>query len=111
MEENSHAEIFEIERTGDKNKVSLDAQGLGPRPAGRFTVGFVDFIAGQSGLEVPGFVATKHEIAAVDMSRVGATIQVAKFHFNRAVRRLLPMRWRLVGKRGPVSMILLLRKV
>ena len=44
------------------------------------------------------------------MSRVGATIQSARVRFKRAVRRLLPMRWRRVGKRGPISMILLLRK-
>ena len=55
-EENSHAEIFKIETTGDENKLSLDGQDLGPRRAGPFIVGLVDFIAGQGGLEVPGFV-------------------------------------------------------
>ena len=43
------------------------------------------------------------------MLRVGATIQSPQVRLNRAVRRLLPMRWRRVGKRGPISMILLLR--
>jgi len=44
------------------------------------------------------------------MLRLSSTIQSVKVRFNRAVRRLLPMRWRRVGKRGPISMILLLRK-
>jgi len=63
LEENNDAEKSTKESTEDETKqLSLDAQGLGPRQAGPFTVGFVDMIVGKRGLEVPGFVATKDEI-------------------------------------------------
>ena len=35
-------------------------------------------------------------------------MKFAKWYFNNAIHRLVPMRWRRVGKRGP-SMVLLLR--
>jgi hypothetical protein len=45
--------------TDDTKKLSEDARGLGPMQAGPFTVGRVDEIVGEGGVEVPGFVATK----------------------------------------------------
>jgi hypothetical protein len=63
LEEKNDAEKSTKESTEDETKqLSLDAQGLGPRQASPFTVGFVDMVVGKGGLEVPGFVATKHEI-------------------------------------------------
>src|SRR5438477_1189335 len=37
--------------------------------------------------------------------------QSAKWFFLRLVRRIFPMRWRKVGRREPILMILLLRKL
>jgi hypothetical protein len=58
-------------REDETQQFSMDAQGLGPRQAGPFTVGFVDMIVGKGGLEVPEFVATKHEI--IQLVRYWAT--------------------------------------
>src|ERR1039458_5746896 len=46
----------------DSRKLSEDARGLGPWQAGRFTIGVVDTIIGEGGLEIPGYKATKYEI-------------------------------------------------
>jgi hypothetical protein len=46
----------------DSRKLSEDARGLGPWQAGRFTIGVVDTIVGEGGLEIPGYKATKYEI-------------------------------------------------
>ena len=46
----------------DTKKLTEDALGLGPRHVGPFTIGIVDMIVGDGGLEMPGFVATKNEI-------------------------------------------------
>src|SRR5437867_6154630 len=43
-------------------RVSKDSAGLEPRQAGPFTVGYVDAIVGQGGVEVPGYIVTKAEI-------------------------------------------------
>jgi hypothetical protein len=48
--------------TDDTKKFSEDALGLGPRQAGPFVIGLVDSIAGEGGVEVREFVATKHEL-------------------------------------------------
>jgi hypothetical protein len=57
LEEKNDAEKSTKESTEDETKqLSLDAQGLGPRQASPFTVGFVDMVVGKGGLEVPGFV-------------------------------------------------------
>lgn len=52
-------------------RLSADARDLGPTYAGSFSIGFVDFIAGEGGVEVPGFAATKHEI--LELVRYWAT--------------------------------------
>ena len=71
-EENNDAKKSKKESTEDETQqLSLDAQALGPRQAGPFTVGLVDMIVGKRGLEVPGFVATKHEI--IQLVRYWAT--------------------------------------
>lgn len=64
MSEENNTEMFAERSSNVANstkKVSEDALGLGPKQAGRFMIGFVDRIAGEGGLEVPGFVATKDE--------------------------------------------------
>ena len=62
-EEIKNAETPDPESTADQTqKLSEDANGLGPGQAGPFRIGLVDMIVGNGGVEVPGFVATKNEI-------------------------------------------------
>ena len=53
----------------DAKKLSEDARGLGPLTgtlgAGSISIGLVDSIVGEGGVEVPEFVATKHELLAL----------------------------------------------
>jgi hypothetical protein len=42
------------------------------------------------------------------MLRVMSKIERVRSYLNRAISRIVPMRWRRVGKRAPLSMILLL---
>lgn len=61
-EENNNEKMCEAESTADDSrKLSEDARGLGPRQTGPFTIGLVDIIVGEGGLEVPGLVPTKYE--------------------------------------------------
>jgi hypothetical protein len=61
-EENNNEKMSEAESTADDSrKLSEDARGLGPRQTGPFTIGLVDIIVGEGGLEVPGLVPTKYE--------------------------------------------------
>jgi hypothetical protein len=51
------------ERPEDNGQcLSKEAEDLGPMRLGTFSVGFVDSIVGQGGVEVPKFVATQNEI-------------------------------------------------
>jgi len=45
-----------------QEKLSEDAGGLGPMQVGAFTIGLVDEIVGEGGVEIPGYKATKYEI-------------------------------------------------
>lgn len=67
-EENNNEKISETERTvNDSQKLTEDAQGLGPKEVGPFRIGVVDMIVGEGGAEVPAFVATKNEILQLAM--------------------------------------------
>jgi hypothetical protein len=46
-------------------KLTEDSQGLGVTRTGSYVIGHVDEIVGQSGVAVPGFVATKFEVLQI----------------------------------------------
>ena len=46
----------------NENKHSPDSEGLGFYGNGRMTVGYVDEVNGPEAVEMPGFLATKHEL-------------------------------------------------
>src|ERR1035441_4094782 len=49
-------------RNINDNKPSPDSDGLGFHSKGRWTVGYVDEVNGPGAVEMPGVVATKHEL-------------------------------------------------
>lgn len=55
-------------------KHSPDSEGLGFYGNGRLTVGYVDEVNGPGAVEVPGFVATKHEL--IQLVKYWASIRV-----------------------------------
>ena len=61
-EENEKVRISKAEHPVDETqKLSEDAGGLGPIQVGAFTIGRVDEVVGEGGLEIPGYKATKYE--------------------------------------------------
>lgn len=70
----------------DSRKLSEDARGLGPWQAGRFTIGVVDTIVGEGGLEIPGYKATKYEI--LHLARVKFSIWISTFSYMAPRGRL-----------------------
>jgi hypothetical protein len=55
-------------------KPRLDGEGLGCYGGSRFTVGYVDEVNGPGALEMPGFVATKHEL--IHLVKYWASIRI-----------------------------------
>jgi hypothetical protein len=61
-EENENVRMSKAEHPVDETQeLSEDAGGLGPIEVGAFTIGRVDEIVGEGGLEIPGYKATKYE--------------------------------------------------
>src|ERR1039458_3474354 len=56
------------------NKHSLDSEGLGFHSNGRWTVGSVDEVNGAGAVEMPGFVATKHEL--IQLVKYWASVRI-----------------------------------
>lgn len=53
---------------------SADSEGLGFYGNGRLTVGYVDEVNGPAAVEIPGFVATKHEL--IQLLKYWASIRI-----------------------------------
>lgn len=65
-EEESNVSKAGQQSTRETNeRTSDESRGLGPLQGKGMTIGHVDVIVGGDGLEVPGFVATKHEIKQI----------------------------------------------
>ena len=77
LEENEDVKMSKAESTVDETKkLREDAGGLGPMQVGAFTIGVVDEIVGEGGLEIPGFKATQYEAIQIVKHWVGEILDL-----------------------------------